>query len=148
MNEKADTTANGFCILVADRNPHVREFLRRELSIDGFQVLTAKDGREALRLLNSGNPPDLLVLDLDLPHVSGLEILKKLQDRKLRVPGVAHTFLTKYADHPAVRNSAAFVEKTGNNVDGFKLVINDVLRRWYPTRYVNQPDGEVSSSCT
>jgi len=143
MNEKVNTMANGFSILIADRNPHVRKFLRQELSTDGFHVLIAKNGQEVLRLLNEGDLPDLLILDLDIPHVSGLEILKKLQDQELRFPIVVHTFLTKYADHPAVRNSAAFVEKTGDNVDGFKLVINDVLRKWYHARYVNQPEREV-----
>jgi len=131
------------CILVADRNPHVRSFLQRELSTDGFHVLIAKDGREVLRLLDTADLPDLLILDIDLPHVSGLEILKKLQDQEALLPVMVHTLLKEYADHPTVRNAAAFVEKTGDNVDGFKLAINDVLRKWYPTRYVNEADREV-----
>jgi DNA-binding response OmpR family regulator len=143
MNEKVNTMANGFSILIADRNPHVRKFLRRELETDGFHVLIAKNGREVLRLLNAGDPPDLLILDLDIPHVSGLEILKKLQDQEARLPVMVHTLLKEYADHPTVRNAVAFVEKTGDNVDGFKLVINDVLQKWYPMRYVNEPDREV-----
>jgi len=148
MDKEVNTMGNKCTILIADRNPHVREFLRRELSIPGFQVLKAKDGREVLRMFNSGDPPDLLILDLDIPHVSGVEILRKLQDKKIRVPVVVHTFLTEYADHPAVRKSAAFLEKTGDDIDGFKLVVNDVLRKWYPARYVNEPDGDVSPSCT
>jgi len=134
---------DGFRILVADRNPHVRSFLQRELSMDGFHVLIAKDGREVLRLLDTADLPDLLIIDIELPHVSGLEILKKLQGQQTLLPVMIHTLLKEYADHPAVRNAAAFVEKTGDNVDGFKVVINDVLRKWYPTRYVNEPDREV-----
>jgi DNA-binding response OmpR family regulator len=147
-DKEVNTMGNKFIILIADRNPHVRRFLQRELMIDGFQVLIAKDGREALKLSNSGDPPDLLILDLDLPDVSGLEILKQLQDQKIRVPIVVHTFLTEYADHPAVRNSAAYVEKTGDNVDGLKLVINGVLQKWHATRHVNESDREAQPSCT
>jgi DNA-binding response OmpR family regulator len=139
---------NKFTILIADRNPHVRRFLQRELILDGFQVLIAKDGRDVLKLLHSVDSPDLLVLDLDLPHVSGLEILKELQDRGIRIPIVVHTFLTDYADHPAVRNSSAYVEKTGSNVDSLKLVINGALQKWYATRQVNEPDRGARPSCT
>lgn len=114
-------------ILIADRNPHVRKFLQRELAADGFQVLMAKDGREVLRLLDEDKQPDLLVLDLEIPHVSGLDILKKLQDRKPPVPVVVHTFLTEFANHPVVQQAAAFVEKTGDNIDNLKAVILEVL---------------------
>jgi DNA-binding response OmpR family regulator len=139
---------NEFTILIADKNPHVRKFLQRELLIDGFRVLITKEGREALKLLYSNNPPDLLVLDLDLPHVSGLEILKRLEDQQIRIPVVVHTFLTEYANHPAIRNSAAYVEKTGDNVDGLKLVINDALQKWYAARHVNEPDKEARLNST
>jgi DNA-binding response OmpR family regulator len=147
-DKEANTMGNEFTILIADKNPHVRRFLQRELLTDGFQVLMTKDGREALKLLNSSDPPDLLVLDLDLPDVSGLEILKKLEDQDIRIPVVVHTFLTEYADHPAVRNSAAYVEKTGNNVDGLKLVIMDALQKGCATRHVNEPDKETLLSST
>jgi DNA-binding response OmpR family regulator len=74
--------ADQFTIFIADRNRHVRDFLRRELAAEGYRVELAKDGREALRMLEVNELPDLLILDLEIPYVSGLEILKQLQDRR------------------------------------------------------------------
>lgn len=132
MTQKLDTATNQFTILVADRNPHVRTFLGRELAAEGYRVLTAGDGRELLSMLSVNDLPDLLVLDLEIPDVSGLQILMQLQDREPLLPVVVHTFRTEYADHPAVKKAAAFVEKTGNHIDSFKAVIRGVLQRYYP----------------
>ena len=123
---------NQFTILIADRNPHIREFLRRELISAGYRVQLAKDGREVLRMTRVDDSPDLLILDLEIPHVNGLEILEQLQDRGPMLPVVIHTFLTEYANHPAVQKAAAFVEKTGNNIDNLKAVIVGALANWYP----------------
>ena len=123
---------NQFTILIADRNPNIREFLRRELISAGYRVQLAKDGREVLRMTRIDDSPDLLILDLEMPHVNGLEILEQLQDRGPMLPVVIHTFLTEYANHPAVQKAAAFVEKTGNNIDNLKAVIVGALANWYP----------------
>jgi DNA-binding response OmpR family regulator len=140
------TETDHFTILIADRNPHVREFLRRELVADGFRVLLAKDGREVLKLLDVNERPDLLILDLEIPHVSGLDILKQLQERESLLPVVVHTFLTDYANHPAVQKAAAFVEKTGNNIDNLRAVILGVLQNWYPERKWEQNVKELKST--
>jgi DNA-binding NtrC family response regulator len=145
MTQKPNTTTNQFTILIADRNPHVRKFLSRELAAEGYRVLTAKDGREVLRILDAGEPLDLFVLDLEIPDVSGLQILKKLQDRDPALPVVVHTFLNEYANHPAVMKSAAFVEKTGENIDSFKAVIGGVLHKYYQERKWQDKISEADS---
>jgi DNA-binding response OmpR family regulator len=137
--------AQQFTILIADRNRHVRKFLRRELISAGYRVRVANDGREVLRMTDVDELPDLLVLDLEMPHVSGLEILKQLQDRKSPVPVVVHTFLTEYANHPAVQKAAAFVEKTWDNIDEFKAVIVGMLRERFPQSKWQDKGTEVKS---
>jgi CheY-like chemotaxis protein len=141
-----------FMILIADRNPHVRELLRREFISAGYRVQVAKDGREVLRMTNVTNGPDLLVLDLNIPYVGGLAILEQLQDRGVPLPVVVHTFLTEYANHPAVQRAAGFFEKRGNNIDGLKATVAQVLQKWYPNSqrtaaYVNarREKGGVSN---
>jgi len=127
-----------FTILIADRNPHVREFLRREFMAEGYRVQVAKDGREVVRMTHADEPPELLILDLDMPYVSGLAILEELQNRKSPLPVVIHTFLTEHAKHPAVQRAAGFWEKRGNNIDGFKATVAQVLRRYYPRRFLSR----------
>ena len=62
-------------ILVVDDEPTLRETLAEALDADGFRVLTAADGREALSRFREHNP-DLVVLDLMLPELSGIEVCR------------------------------------------------------------------------
>lgn len=79
-------------ILIADRNRHVREFLRRELLAEGYQVEEARDGREILERVNGPTPPDLLILDPEMPFVAELKILESLHELQPSLPVVIHSF--------------------------------------------------------
>jgi len=65
-------------ILVVDDEPDAVELIEFNLKGAGFDVLTAADGEEALRLAR-GHVPDLVLLDLMLPEVDGLEVCKILR---------------------------------------------------------------------
>lgn len=65
-------------ILVVEDNVDLRLLFSDELTMAGFTVRQAADGIEALRLLDAA-PPDLVVLDLGLPHVSGHDVLFELK---------------------------------------------------------------------
>jgi DNA-binding response OmpR family regulator len=62
-------------ILVVDDEPTLRETLAEALAADGFRVVTAADGREALARFR-GERPDLVLLDLMLPELSGIEVCR------------------------------------------------------------------------
>jgi DNA-binding response OmpR family regulator len=62
-------------VLVVDDEPTLRETLAEALEQDGLRVVTAKDGREALEVFRAESP-DLLLLDLMLPQVSGIEVCR------------------------------------------------------------------------
>ena len=62
-------------ILIVDDEPTLRETLAEALDADGFRVLTAADGREALSRFRE-HQPDLVVLDLMLPELSGIEVCR------------------------------------------------------------------------
>jgi len=128
-----------FCVLVADRNRHVREFLRRELMLADYLVQVAKDGREVMKMTSAGNPPDLLILDLDLAYMNGLRILEELQNSGSSLPVIVHTFHTEWMRHPAVQRAAGFWEKRGNNIQGFKETVAQVLEKYYPRRAPSSP---------
>ncbi len=71
-------------ILVVDDEPTLRETLAEALDADGFRVVTAADGREALAQFRE-HQPDLVVLDLMLPELSGVEVCRILR-RESGVP--------------------------------------------------------------
>jgi DNA-binding response OmpR family regulator len=125
---------NHFTILIADRNRHVREFLRREFSEAGFRACVAKDGQEILTIVDCDTPPDLLILDLEMPHGDGLQVLERLQARVPPLPVVIHSFLAEHANQPGLEFAAALVEKKGDP-NCLKTAVNEVLRRYYPNRF-------------
>ncbi len=71
-------------ILVVDDEPNIREVVGLYLRRDGHEVVLAADGDEALRL-HRERQPDLVVLDLMLPRVNGLEVCRRMQAER-RVP--------------------------------------------------------------
>lgn len=69
---------SGKKVLVVDDDVKTVELVKLYLNRDGYRVLTAYDGTEALRLAREGHP-DLIVLDLMLPGIDGLEICRTLR---------------------------------------------------------------------
>ena len=65
-------------ILVVDDEQAVRESLRRSLRFNGYEVLTANDGLEAVETVRAENP-ELLILDLMMPNMDGLEVCRTLR---------------------------------------------------------------------
>jgi len=65
-------------VLVVDDDEKTVELVKLYLNRDGYRVLTAYDGIEALRLAREGHP-DLIVLDLMLPGIDGLEVCRTLR---------------------------------------------------------------------
>jgi len=96
-------------ILIADRNRHVREFLCRELTVEGYQVEAARDGREVLQIINGQHPPVLLILDLELPYLTELKVMEILQERLPSLPVVIHSFPTE--SDQDLSGAVAFLEK-------------------------------------
>jgi len=121
-----------FTILIADRNPNVRELLKRELVAEGYRVRLARSGREVLSFLDDlSGSPDLVIMDPDLPDMGEFSLLEVMRGRKPELPVVVHTFLAEYMNHPIVLSSAAVVEKDGRHVDRLKDVVREVLHKTY-----------------
>lgn len=66
-------------LLIVDDEPQIRRFLRAALASDKFDCLEAEKGQEALSLTATYNP-DVILLDLGLPDIDGLEVLKRLRE--------------------------------------------------------------------
>jgi two-component system, OmpR family, KDP operon response regulator KdpE len=71
-------------VLVIDDEPPIRKLLRMGLSTQGYRVIEAADGRSALDCMRE--KPDLVILDLGLPDMQGLELLRTMRTRDEDVP--------------------------------------------------------------
>ncbi|PRS86161.1 response regulator transcription factor [Bacillus velezensis] len=72
-------------ILVVDDEQSIVTLLQYNLERSGYDVITASDGEEALELAENENP-DLIVLDVMLPKVDGIDVCKQLRQQKMMVP--------------------------------------------------------------
>ncbi len=96
-------------ILVVDDAPAILKVLRIKLKLSGYDVITTTSGAEAIELVKSRNP-DLVLLDMLLPDVNGLEVLGQVRTFS-RVPVIA--FSAKLDAGPAAmeKGADAFITK-------------------------------------
>src|SRR6201987_2540864 len=74
-------------ILVVDDEPSIRKYLQTLLEVEGFDVDTVSNGKDAIRRVSEGERPDFIILDVLMPELGGLETLQELMqlDRSLNV---------------------------------------------------------------
>lgn len=101
--ERAGEAAMAFHILVVDDDPDVRDVLTRFLRRRGYLVENAADGEEALAAVRE-HDPDLMLLDIYLPKMTGLDVLYALRDDHRNVPTIA---LSGIPDDRMVQNTKA-----------------------------------------
>ncbi|MBU1569273.1 MAG: response regulator [Proteobacteria bacterium] len=116
-------------ILIADRNSHVREFLKREMLAEGYTVQLAENAREVLKWTYSREPIDLLILDPDLPDAEESLLLKKFRQKIPYLPVVLHTFFSDYISASKVIIPTEFVEKGGSSIEKLKKVVAEILNK-------------------
>jgi two-component system, OmpR family, response regulator MprA len=93
-------------ILVVDDEPAVRDAVERALRLEGYDVLLAGDGGEALETLDT-RPPDAVVLDLLMPRVDGLELCRRMRSRGDRTPVLMLTARDTISDRVAGLDAGA-----------------------------------------
>src|SRR5262245_51821741 len=92
---EADTMAR---ILVADDTEMMRDSLAATLARDGHEVIAAGDGAAAVQRLGSGTRFDLLITDLKMPKVSGIELLAEAKKFRPDMPVVMMTAFATIAN--------------------------------------------------
>ena len=102
-------------ILVAEDDPDLQSLLRHALESDGYAVYIAADGQEALDQYDALSP-DLLVLDIMMPRLSGFEVLRELRGDDARRQDVPVLVLTSRSGEDDV-------------LTGFKLGVDDYLTK-------------------
>ena len=89
----SDNSKNAPRILVADDDPQVLSFVRTVLEKEGFTVVTAVDGKEAYKQLQTEEPFAIAILDIVMPHIEGRDLVRYMQSerRLMRIPVIIMT---------------------------------------------------------
>jgi two-component system NtrC family response regulator len=108
-------------ILVVDDDDATRAAEREVLSDDGFRVIEARDGGEAMRALQ-GDPPAVVVLDIQMPGVDGPAFARELRTALRRVPLIVLTAATDPKREADRCNAEAYLRKPFNAPELVRVV--------------------------
>jgi CheY-like chemotaxis protein len=119
-------------ILIAEDQPITRELLRRLLTSEGYTVHAAATGSAALALLIDGVQPDLLILDLLLPKMSGSELFETLHEHPTwrSIPVIVLTGSMAESQLNRVRElkASAILQKAKFDIDHLFEEIREALK--------------------
>ncbi|MBT2215284.1 response regulator [Virgibacillus dakarensis] len=114
-------------ILIVDDQPGIRLLLQEVFENNGYHVVTAKTGKEALDKIHSGTF-DLMMLDYKLPVVDGVKVLQQLELEEINIPaivmsGLVEELVKELANYPNVK------EVVGKpfNINSICTIVNKLL---------------------
>lgn len=100
-------------ILLVEDEPHLLELYNEELQDEGYEVLSTMDGEEAV-LLTKKNLPDLVVLDIKIKKLHGLEVLKKIKEFNKDLPVVLNSAYETFKSDFSSWIADAYLIKSSN----------------------------------
>ena len=110
-------------ILVVDDEESIRELYRADLSDEGYEVELAMDGRQALVLLESFLP-NLVTLDIKLPDIDGIEVLRRIREKNATIPVILLTAFGEFRQDFNTWASDAYIVKSHDTTE-----LKDTVRR-------------------
>ena len=122
-----DPVKKSRCILIADRNPNVREFLKRELMADGYDILIAGNCSDVIRCAYKHNFIDVIILDPDLPGDSEANLIKTLNSRIPLIPVIIHAFGQGFDPESPFSGEEIFVEKQASSIEQLKKILRQMI---------------------
>ena len=115
-------------VLFVDDEPSMREIMAILLHEDGYEVLTANDGLDALAKIRASTP-DLIISDLNMPRMSGTELLSVVRRRFPAIPSIAISESYERSDRlPPDVMADAFYPKERCNPDEFLRTVASLIR--------------------
>ena len=113
-------------ILVVDDDEHIRRLYKEEFEDEGYTVIVAANGEEALELFDK-EAPDVVTLDILLPDIDGIQLLRQMKEKRPKVPIIMSTAYD-YRDDFAVWASEAYIVKS-SDLEELKSMIKNLLEK-------------------
>jgi len=113
-------------ILVVDDEKNILKLYQAELEDEGYNVVTANSGKEALEVFRQENP-DLVTLDIMMPDIDGIQVLRQLKQENPQLPVIMLTAYD-YRDDFSVWVSDAYVVKS-SDLANLKATIKQIIEK-------------------
>ena len=112
-------------ILVADDEAGIRALYKRELSKEGYNVVFASDAKEAI-VKTKESCPDLVVMDIKMPGMDGVDAMQRILDNNHEVPIVLNSAYSSYRESYLTRPADAYITKSSDLTE-LKETIHKIL---------------------
>ncbi len=113
-------------ILVVDDDLHIQRLYKEEFEDEGYEVVVASNGQEAIEKFEK-EAPDIVTLDILLPDIDGIRILRQMKEKDPKVPIIMSTAYD-YRDDFAVWASEAYIVKS-SDLEELKSMIKKLLKK-------------------
>ena len=100
-------------ILVVEDDKNQLLLYEQELSYEGYNIITAKDGLEAIKKVKD-QLPDLIVMDINMPKTDGIEAMGKILSEHKKIPIIINTAYSSYKDDFMSWSANAYVIKSSD----------------------------------
>jgi DNA-binding response OmpR family regulator len=116
-------------VLIVDDEQNLRLLYDKEFKKEGYEVELAASGEEALKLF-SEKPPHLVILDIKMPGLDGVEVMSKMLSIDNRMPVVLNTAYASYQDNFTTWAADAYVVKS-SDLKNLKSRVREILSERY-----------------
>ena len=114
-------------ILIVDDEENIRFLYEQELLDEGYEIILARDGVECLDMVTR-HAPDLIILDIRMPRMDGLEAIGKIIEINKHIPIIINSAYSVYKDDFMSWAAEAYVVKS-YDLDSLKSTIREVLEK-------------------
>lgn len=123
-------------LLIADDSAEVRELYREEFEAEGYEVLTASNGNEAITVTREKRP-DLVILDIGMPERDGLEVIAEISCLNGGTPVIVNTAYPLFKMDFRAHHAATWIAKSAN-LDPLKSAVRQLVE---PAAESEKPKG-------
>lgn len=112
-------------ILLVEDDKNQRLLYEQELSLEGYEVVTASNGKEALEKVQV-QLPDIVIMDINMPKMDGIEAMGKILSKNKEIPVIINTAYSNYKDNYMSWAADAYIVKS-SDLSELKDTIKRVL---------------------
>ena len=114
-------------VLVVEDDKNQRLLYEQELKLEGYEVVTASDGKDALGKIQE-QLPDLIIMDINMPKMDGIETMGKILGKNREIPVIINTAYSNYKDNFMSWAADAYIVKS-SDLSELKNTVKEVLAK-------------------